>query len=78
MQCARDYCDDVILDAVKCLEMLKVGGVMVFDDYLWRFYPKAVDNPAAAINLFLRLKQGSLRIIRAYYQIVIAKIADVA
>lgn len=70
------HCDDVITDAVKCFEMLKVGGIMVFDDYFWRYYPQAKDNPAAAINLFLRLKGDSCRIIRLYYQIAIVKTSD--
>jgi hypothetical protein len=56
--------------------MLKVGGVMIFDDFFWQYYPKAIDNPAAAINLFLRLKRGSYKIIRLYYQIAIIKTAD--
>jgi len=29
---------------------------MIFDDYLWQYYPKDIDNPAAAINCFLKLK----------------------
>ena len=70
------HCDDVIIDAVKCFEMLKVGGVMIFDDYFWRYYPKVIDNPAAAINLFLRLKKGTYKIIRLYYQIAIVKTVD--
>ena len=72
------HCDDVIIDAIKCFEMLKVGGVMVFDDYFWRYYPKVLDNPAAPINMFLRLKEGSYKIIRLYYQIIIEKTSDTA
>jgi predicted O-methyltransferase YrrM len=70
------HCDDVMIDAIKCFEMLKVGGIMVFDDYFWQHYPKAIDNPAAAINLFLRLKKGSYKVIRMYYQVVIRKEKD--
>ena len=70
------HCDDVIVDAVKCFEMLKPGGVMIFDDYFWKHYPKAKDNPAAAINAFLRLKQGEYKIVRVYSQIVIEKVDD--
>lgn len=69
------HCDDVIIDALKCFEMLKMGGIMVFDDYFWRYYPKASDNPAAGINLFLRVKKGGYKIIRLYYQIAIIKTA---
>lgn len=68
--------DDVMIDAIKSFEMLKVGGVMIFDDYFWHYYPKAIDNPAAAINLFLRAKMGVYRIIKLYYQLAIVKTAD--
>lgn len=65
--------DDVLIDAIKCFEMLKVGGIMIFDDYFWRYYPKDTDNPAAAINVFLKLKKGSYKITRLYWQIIIEK-----
>jgi len=67
------HADDVIIDAVKCFDMLKIGGVIIFDDYFWRYYPKTMENPAAAINLFLRLKAKSYKVIRFYYQLVIVK-----
>jgi predicted O-methyltransferase YrrM len=70
------HCDDVMIDAVKCFEMLKIGGIMVFDDYLWQHYTKAADNPATAINLFLRLKKNSYRIIQVNYQVTIMKLKD--
>jgi len=70
------HCDDVVIDAIKCFEMLKIGGILIFDDYLWRYYPNAIDNPAAAINVFLRLKKGAYKIVRVYYQIIIEKTSD--
>jgi predicted O-methyltransferase YrrM len=75
-------CDDVIIDSIKCFESLKVGGIMIFDDYFWKYYARAVDNPAAAINIFLRLKKGSYKIVRLYRhlgisgQLIIEKTAD--
>jgi hypothetical protein len=65
-----------MIDAIKCFEMLKVGGIMIFDDYFWRYYPKAIDNPASAVNLFLHMKKGSYKIVRLYYQMVIIKTAE--
>ena len=56
--------------------MLKIGGIMIFDDYWWQHYTKAADNPAAAINLFLKLKNGCYKIVRMYYQLVIVKVKD--
>jgi len=70
------HCDDVVIDAIKSFEILKVGGIMIFDDYFWRYYSRAIDNPAAAINVFLRLKKGSYKIVYLYYQIIIEKICD--
>jgi predicted O-methyltransferase YrrM len=70
------HCDDVIVDAVKCFQILKVGGLIIFDDYLWKWYPRAADNPAAAVNAFLRLKKGSYKLVRVYTQLVIEKTKD--
>jgi predicted O-methyltransferase YrrM len=70
------HCDDVIIDAVKCFQSLKVGGIMIFDDYLWRYYKNPMSNPAAAINAFLRLHEGSYRVVRVYYQIAIQKLSE--
>lgn len=70
------HVDDVIIDAIRCFQMLKVGGVMVFDDYFWKYYPNPIDNPASAVNCFLRLKKGAYRIQRLYYQMIIEKIKD--
>jgi predicted O-methyltransferase YrrM len=72
------YCDDVVVDAVKCFQMLKVGGLMIFDDFLWRWYPRVTDNPAAAIHAFLRLKKGSYKLVRVYEQLIIEKTSDPA
>lgn len=49
---------------------------MVFDDYFWRYYPRYIDNPAGAINLFLKMKKDQYKIIRFYYQIIIIKTSD--
>ncbi len=67
------HCDDVIVDAIKSFGMLTVGGIMIFDDYLWKYYPRAIENPAAAINAFLKLKKGNYKIIRLYSQLIIEK-----
>lgn len=68
------HCDDVLVDAIRCLAMLKVGGILIFDDYLWRWYPDATDNPAGPINAFLRLKARSVQVLRVYDQLILRKI----
>lgn len=67
------HTDDVIIDAVKAYQLLRVGGIMIFDDYFWTYYENPIDNPAAAINAFLRLKQGSFEILSVYGQVILRK-----
>jgi hypothetical protein len=68
------FCDDVLIDAIKAFELLKFGGLLIFDDYLWRYYKSDIENPASAINLFLKLKFGCYKICLISYQLIIQKI----
>jgi len=70
------HADDVMVDAVRSFEQLKVGGVMILDDYLWRYYPRETENPAQAINGFLRLVEGRYELIMVYWQLAIIKTAE--
>lgn len=67
------HTDDVVVDVFKCFEKLKVGGVMILDDYLWSYYKEPIDNPAGAINAFLRVRKKYLKVICSDYQLVIQK-----
>ena len=67
------HSDDVIVDAIKAFEMLKTDGVMILDDYFWNYYKNEIDNPAGAINSFLRLKKHQLKILCFDYQLVVKK-----
>jgi hypothetical protein len=68
------HSDDVIIDALECFSRLKLGGLMILDDYLFRYYQRETDNPAAAINWFLKQKSGFYELISANWQLVIKKI----
>jgi Methyltransferase domain len=70
------HTDDVIVDAIKSFEQLKVGGIMIFDDYFWVYYKNAIDNPAGAVNAFLTLKHGCYEILAVYNQLILKKIRD--
>ena len=69
------HSDDVLVDAIKCFEMLAAGGLLIFDDYFWRYYSKEIDNPAGAINSFLRLKRHQLEIVCFDYQVIVRKVS---
>jgi predicted O-methyltransferase YrrM len=66
---------DVVFDAFLGFRHLNKGGIMIFDDYFWgAFYKKPLDNPAGAINAFLKLKQGEYKLIAVYGQLIIQKL----
>ena len=67
------HSDDVLVDAIKAFEMLKVGGLMIFDDYFWKYYRRTIDNPSGAINAFVRLKRYQIEVICFDYQLAIKK-----
>lgn len=65
---------DVVMDAVYAWDKLRVGGMMILDDYFWRYYANDFDNPGAAINAFLRIKTGSWQVVHVYNQVILRKI----
>lgn len=67
------HADQVYVDAVSSWELLKDGGILIFDDYTWREYPDPKANPAWAINSFLKAIQGKYHIFWAYTQLIIEK-----
>jgi hypothetical protein len=72
---------DVLCDAVLGFKLLKVGGLMAFDDYLWaEELPGGRDPlrcPKPAIDAFINLNFRKLNILHEpLYQIYIHKTAD--
>lgn len=72
---------DVLSDAVLGFKLLKVGGFMAFDDYLWsETLPYGKDPlrcPKPAIDAFINLNIRKLNILSApLFQLYIQKISD--
>ena len=67
------YADDVLGDALHSFRMLKVGGILIFDDLLWFKYDRIRDNPAAALMCFLFLKKGEYKVVYLNKQLIIQK-----
>jgi predicted O-methyltransferase YrrM len=72
---------DVLCDAILSFRLLKVGGVMAFDDYLWSedlaHGKDPIRSPKIAIDSFTNIYCRKLRIISApLYQLYIEKVAD--
>ena len=71
---------DVLADAVLGFQLLRAGGIMIFDDYLWRGGDDNVNNPALcpklAIDAFINCNFSKVRMICApLYQIYLQKTA---
>ena len=73
---------DVLADAVLAFRLLRVGGLMIFDDYLWVKDPTRSDDilrtPKPAIDAFLNVHWHAMRIIsgQPVYQLYARKIAE--
>jgi predicted O-methyltransferase YrrM len=72
---------DVLCDAVLGFKLLKVGGVLAFDDYLWAEATPARRDPLRcpkpAIDAFVNINFRKLHVLTApLYQFFIQKVAD--
>nr|WP_314625447.1 class I SAM-dependent methyltransferase [uncultured Noviherbaspirillum sp.] len=72
---------DVLADAVMGFMHLRRGGIMVFDDYLWRGAEKDFGNPVRspklAIDAFINCNYGKVHVIPApLYQLYVQKVSD--
>ena len=69
---------DVLLDAVLAFELLKIGGIMIFDDYLWNEpRPGGKDPlrcPKIAIDAFTSIYGNKVKIMsEPLYQLYVTK-----
>lgn len=64
---------DVLADAFCSHKVISRGGVLIFDDYLWKHYLDSMDNPRRAINYFLRIVGRDYRILYAGYQVILLR-----
>ena len=65
--------DMVLADAVLSWDLLKTGGVLIFDDYGWpRKYPDEL-KPAVAIDAFITAYRNYLDVLHYSYQVILRK-----
>lgn len=71
---------DVLADAILAFRLLKVGGLIIFDDFLWGLGPDAdpLMNPKLAIDSFMNCYQRKIQplIGLPVYQLYCRKLAD--
>ena len=67
---------DVLSDATLSWKLLKEGGLLIFDDYLWSpQYPSEL-TPKIAIDAFLAAFRNEIKILRQDYQVVVQKVSN--
>lgn len=64
---------DVLTDACMSWPLLKKGGLMVFDDYMWGPARDILHRPKPAIDAFTNMFAEEAEIIHVGYQLVVRK-----
>jgi len=64
---------DTLTDACMAFPMLKKGGAMVFDDYLWEMHTGPIRSPKAAIDTFVNMFSEQCRLVLNGYQVGVVK-----
>jgi len=68
---------DVLEDAVLSFRLLKVGGLMIFDDYAWDGGgPTEFDNPRRGIDAFYYAYGNQLQRAHVSYQAIFRRVAE--
>ena len=64
---------DVLTDACMVWPLVKVGGVVVFDDYLWGQPRDALHRPKLAVDAFVNLFAEEVQTVHMGYQYIIKR-----
>jgi|GEM_PF-1104180 len=62
----------ILEDTILCWELLKINGIMIFDDY--KIETKIDQKPKIAIDAFLKVFKDKIKITNKKYQVAIEKI----
>jgi predicted O-methyltransferase YrrM len=63
----------VLTDAVLIWDLLRTGGVLIFDDYWWGMRRPPIERPKLAIDAFLKIFSDRYQLKQSAYQVVIEK-----
>lgn len=70
---ASHIAKDVLLDATLAWKLLKIGGLMLFDDYEWSYYKNSEMNPKVGVDGFLNSHNNMFMMLHKGYQLHIMK-----
>lgn len=71
---------DVLTDAVDCFRLVREGGALIFDDYVWHMEPPgeqdALNMPKMAIDAFVNLNRRKIKLLHISDQLALIKTKD--
>lgn len=53
--------EQVLKDFKNAWEVFNKGGILIFDDFIWKFFDKIEDNPCYVINAYLKELKKNLK-----------------
>jgi len=62
-------------DAVLSFRLLKFGGILIFDDYLWDGGFGTYRNPRTGIDAFLSAYKNQIQLLHNGYQLIVRKVS---
>lgn len=66
--------EDVMQDANNSFNVLNKNGIIIFDDFLKRYYKDLTKDPILAVLNFINQHKKDIKVINVGYQIIIQKI----
>lgn len=67
---------DVLQDALVGWGLIKVGGLLIFDDYRFSFGQNSERDPKVGIDLFLKLFCDKIKLVHQSYQVCLEKVHE--
>ena len=65
--------DDVIQDAYNSFNVLDKNGIIIFDDFLKKYYQDLTKDPILAVLNFINQHKKDIKVINVGYQIIVKK-----
>jgi predicted O-methyltransferase YrrM len=65
--------EESLADIIMAFGLLKKGGVMILDDYLWDHPAEHLDRPKMSIDSFINMFIRKINILAQNYQVIIGK-----
>ena len=65
--------DQVKIDLINSWNVLKNGGFLILDDYMWWYYKDYKKNPSTPINNFIKENISNISKLTVWHQVIIQK-----